>query len=127
MENDSVFMGRRDLGPKEKRGVARAEFVETVGDLLSEFQDGLLARARAFRDEATAHINSKEEFEAFFAEGKPGGFAWCFAADDPSYEPLLKSLKVTARCIPLADNDERGTCIFTGAEGQPKIVFAKSY
>ncbi len=127
MENDSVFMGRRDLGPKEKRGVTRAEFVETVGDLLSEIQNGLLARARTFRDEATVQIDTKEEFEAFFAEGKPGGFAWCFAADDPSYEPLLKSLKVTARCIPLADNDERGTCIFTGAKGQPKIVFAKSY
>ncbi len=125
MASDSAFMGRRDS--RDKRGVPRAELLETVSDLLTEIQDGLLAKARAYRDEATVEVSSKAEFEAYFAKGQPGGFAWCFAADDDSYEPLLKSLKVSARCIPIADNDELGTCIFTGAQGQKKIVFAKSY
>lgn len=127
MAADSVFMARRDRPHREKAGVLRAEFVATVGDLLTEIQDGLLQRALAYRDESTAQIDSKADFEAFFADGQPGGFAWCFAADDPSYEPLLKSLKVTARCIPINDNDEVGACIFTGAAGQRRIVFAKAY
>jgi len=126
MEADSVFMGRRDQSPRDKRSVPRAELLETVGDLLSEIQDGLLARARAYRDEATVEVADVDAFKRFFRKGD-GGFAWCFAADDPSYEPLLKDLKVSARCIPLADNDATGTCIFTGAEGVKKIVFAKSY
>ena len=50
----------------------------------------------------------------------------CFAADDPSYETLLKKLKVSPRCMPV-DNDETGRCIFTGAEGAPLTVFARSY
>lgn len=127
VESDSVFLARRDLGPKEKRGVPRAEFLETVGDLLTEMQDGLLQRARDRRAANTAQIASQAEFEAYFAEGQPGGFAWCHAADVEDYEPLLKSLKVTARCIPLADNDELGDCIFTGTPGQKKIVFSKAY
>ncbi|MCO4772019.1 MAG: proline--tRNA ligase [Deltaproteobacteria bacterium] len=127
MENHSVFMGRRDLSPKDKSGVPRDEFVAQVGELLQEIQDGLLARAKAYRDAATVTLSSKEDFAAYFAAGQPGGFAWCFAADDPSYEPFLKSLKVTARCIPLDNNDALGDCIFTGAAGQQKILFAKSY
>ena len=126
MEGDSVFMGRRDKGPKEKESVPRAQFVADVCALLDSIQGGMLERARAYRDEATAHVADREQFEAYFKDGD-GGFAWCFAADDPSYEDLLKSLKVSARCIPLHDNDELGTCIFTGATGQKKIVFAKSY
>ncbi len=127
MESDSVFMGRRDKDPKEKVSIPRREFIEGVKDLLQEIQDGLLEKARAYRDEATAFVETREQFEAFFAAGRSGGFAWCFAADDESYEDLLKSLKVSARCIPLEGNDELGECIFTGAAGQKKTVFAKSY
>ena len=127
MEADSVFMARRDRPHRDKAGVPRADFLATVRDLLDEIQDGMLERARAYRDESTVHLGSQAEFEAFFAAGQPGGFAWCHAADDASYEPLLKSLKVSARCIPLADNDELGVCIFTGAPGQVKTVFAKAY
>jgi len=71
-------------------------------------------------------VSSQEEFEAYFAGDNPG-FAWCFAADDSSYEAVLGKYKVTPRCIPVDDNDALGTCIFTGAEGQKKIVFAKAY
>ena len=127
MESDSVFMARRDQSPRDKRGVPRTELLETVGDLLTEIQAGMLAKAVTYRDEASTEVATQAEFEAYFADGQPGGFAWCFAADDASYEPLLKSLKVSARCIPIADNDELGTCIFTGATGQRKIIFAKSY
>jgi prolyl-tRNA synthetase len=127
MESDAVYMARRDRAHNDKVGVARADFLASVCDLLTEIQDGLYARALAYRDAATVELSSQAEFEAFFADGEPGGFAWCFAADVPDYEPLLKSLKVTARNIPLDGNDVAGTCIFTGAPGQKKIIFAKAY
>jgi len=125
--SDSVFMGRRDLGPREKSGVGRADFVATVTDILDEIQNGLFERALKRREDATTHIDNLDDFKAFFSGNAPGGFAWCYAVDDSSYEDVLAPLKVTPRCIPLKDNDTPGTCIFTGREAPRKIVFAKSY
>ena len=74
----------------------------------------------------TGEIKTQEEFEAYFSGDNPG-FAWCFAADNESYEAVLAKYKVTPRCIPVEGNDTLGTCIFTGEAGQKKIVFAKAY
>jgi len=127
VESDSVFMGRRDLGPRDKKGVPRADFIAQLPELLDEIQQVLFDRALARRAEATVEITNKADFEAFFAEGQPGGFAWCHAADVGDYEAVLSALKVTPRCIPIEDNDVTGDCIFTGTPGQRKIVFARSY
>jgi prolyl-tRNA synthetase len=126
MSKDSVFMGRRDKAPKDKVSLSRAEFVANIGGILGEIQDALYQRALTFREANTVRIDSVDAFKAFFA-GEGGGFAHAFAADDPSYAELLKDLKVTARCIPLADNEEVGTCIFTGTPNVKRIVFAKAY
>ena len=127
MKSDSVFMGRRDLGVRDKKGVDRSEFVATVGSLLDEIHTSLFDRAKAYRENATRSIHNLDEFNAFFEKGAPGGFAVCHAADEPSYEELLKGLKVTARCIPLEDNEERAPCIFTGQADCPKIIFSRAY
>jgi prolyl-tRNA synthetase len=123
----NVFMGRRDKGPREKETLSRESFVNDAAGILQEIQDTLLQRALDRRTAATQQVESLDEFKALFAKDEDGAFAWCHAADDPSYAPLLKELKVTARCIPLADNDSRGTCIFTGAPDQRKIVFSRAY
>jgi prolyl-tRNA synthetase len=124
----AVFMGRRDRAPKEKKSVPRDEFVATVGDLLAEVQQGLYARAEAFRAEHTATAASAEEFEALFRdEGAAAGFILAHAVEDGAYQERIKELKVSARCAPLADNDERGPCIFTGRPGCRKVIFARAY
>ena len=122
---DAVFMGRRDLEPRDKSGMGRAAFIESVTSILDEIQGTLFDRALARRDACSREVNSVEDFKAFFEAD--GGFAWCYAADDSSYEDLLAPYKVTPRCIPVDDNEPVGTCIFTGRPGQRKIVFAKSY
>jgi prolyl-tRNA synthetase len=126
MAKDSVFMGRRDKGPKEKVSMTREEIVAGIGGILEEIQANLYQRALAYREAATVRIDSVDAFKAYFAD-EGGGFAMAFAADDPSYAELLKELKVTARCIPLADNEETGACIFTGRPDQKRIVFARAY
>ncbi len=40
---------------------------------------------------------------------------------------LLKELKVTIRCVPLAGPEEPGKCIFTGKPSTKRAVFAKAY
>src|SRR5690606_27446142 len=66
LDKDSVFLARRDRGPKDKKSVGRGELVATIGALLQEIQDGLFARASAFRAEHTRVIDSKDEFYAYF-------------------------------------------------------------
>ncbi len=125
--NDGVFMGRRDKGPKDKLAMSRVDFVASIGALLAEIQDVLYQRALAYREAASVKVADVAAFHAFFAEDQPGGFAWAFAADDVTIAERLKEMKVTARCIPVDDNDELGTCIFTGKPNQKRIVFARAY
>jgi prolyl-tRNA synthetase len=137
IDQDSVFMGRRDRAPKDKGGIKRTDLVATIGTILQEMQDGMLARARAFQEANTRVIDSKEEFYAWFTapaaakEGGPtpihGGFAMTHFSGDVEVEKKVKDdLGVTVRCIPL-DDGEPGTCPFTGKPSAKRVVWAKSY
>lgn len=134
MESDSVFFGRRDAGPKAKKAVGRREFIDTFIDVLDDIQDGLLARAKDFRESNSVTIDSKEAFYAFFTPENSeqpeihGGFAWAHYSGEPELEAELQNdLKVTVRCIPQVEDPEPGICIFTGKPSRQRVVFAKSY
>ena len=137
LDKDSVFMGRRDKGPKEKSGMPRADLVASIGTLLQEIHDALYARALAYREAHTKVIDTKEEFYAYFAAPKTknpndptpihGGFAMTHFNGDPALEAKIKDdLAVTVRCIPLAPG-EPGTCPFTGQPSAKRVVWAKAY
>lgn len=128
---DKVFLGRRDTG--QKMNVDRAEFVQTVAEILEEIQQTLLQRARTLREENTRKIDDIEEFRDFFTplnSEKPeshGGYALCHWCEDPSVDQILKELKVTIRCVPVESEQEPGSCIFTGRSSRGRVVFAKAY
>ncbi|HVS24608.1 MAG TPA: His/Gly/Thr/Pro-type tRNA ligase C-terminal domain-containing protein, partial [Gammaproteobacteria bacterium] len=136
IDKDSVFAARRDRAPKDKQSVARAEFVAAVGATLQSIQEGLFARAKAYREEHTRKIDSKDEFYAFFTsereeEGKPtpihGGFALAHFDGDVALEQKIKDeLGVTVRLIPL-EKGEPGSCPFTGKPSAQRVVWAKAY
>jgi len=134
MNEDSVFMARRDLSPKEKRGVKREELLATLPAILDEIQQNLFDRALAYREENTRPIDDKEAFYAWFTaenEDKPeihGGFAlshWC--GDGACEEKIKNDLKVTIRCIPFEGEEEEGTCICCGKPSKKRVIFAKAY
>ncbi len=130
---DSVFMGRRDLAPSEKRSLTSQEFILQVTEILEAIQQNLLQRAKNYRDQHTREIDNLDDFKAFFTpenQQKPeihAGFAICYAIDSPVLEEYIKPLKVTARCIPLEQSAGTGQCIFTGKPTDKKIIFAKAY
>ncbi len=128
---DSVFLGRRDKSPKEKRSVPRQELIANVAQMLTEIQDGLFQRALDFRAEHTRQIDSLDDFRRFFAAADEktihGGFAICPWVEDPQVEETLKAMKVTTRCIPLEQDEFDGQCIFTGKPTKQRAVFAKAY
>jgi len=121
-----VFVARRDIGGKGQ-GTPREEFIANVSATLAEIQQTLFDRAARARDEATVEINTLAEFEAFFAEGSPGGLAYCHFVDGPQMEAKLKALNVTARCVPLDGEKEPGKCRFSGEQSTQRGVFARAY
>ena len=143
MAEDAVFMGRRDQGPKEKASMPRAEFVAQVASLLEDMQANLLARARAFRDEHTKVIDTKDEFYEFFAPPGGGGgggdtpvpahagFALAHWGEDREVEAKINDdLGVTIRCIPrdpVSGQDDEGVCPFSGQPSPRRVVWAKAY
>ncbi|MFK8112587.1 MAG: proline--tRNA ligase [Rubripirellula sp.] len=129
IEKNAVFMGRRDR-PKST-GIGRQELVSTIGDLLAEMQQCLFNKAADFRQQHSTEITSESDFRDFFtANGENeihGGFAHCHFASEDELQPLLKELKVTIRCVPRDDNNESGTCFYSGKPADKKAIFAKAY
>jgi len=132
LENNSVFVGRRDLDGK-REGMNRKELVSSIGNILTEIQRNLFTKASSFQKEHTHEINSKDELYDFFTpqnQSKPeihGGFAQIHWNRDSKWEEQLKNdLKVTVRCIPDGES-ESGDCLFSGEKSPGRVVVAKSY
>jgi prolyl-tRNA synthetase len=123
---DAVFMGRRDKEYKERKSIAKQEFMATITAILDDIQETLLNRARAFQVANTKVINNKDDFYQFFAG--EGGFALAHWNGSAAVEAKIKQdLSVTIRCIPLEDKAGPGKCIFTGEPSKQMVVFAKAY
>ncbi len=136
---DTLMPRRRDEPAGEKKpAVPRSEYVARISSELSAMQQNLFARALAERTANTRTITDLKEFEAFFtpqSEDKPeihGGFAVCHFTEGPQTAEILGKLKVTIRCVPVADEpgfaeEVPGKCLFTGQPTTRRAVFAKAY
>jgi len=134
IENGTTAIARRDKGPKEKTFVPQTDLPARLPAMLDEIQATLLARATTFLDAQTQHIDSKDDFYAYFTPqnaSKPephGGFALAHWNGSPEVEAQIKAdLKVTIRCIPFHGDKTPGTCPFTGEPSPQRVIWAKSY
>ncbi len=133
--SDSVFVGLRTQSPKDKKAVARSEFVKNLAQTLAAMQQALYDKALAFQKEHTLRIDSLDDLKAYFTptskneekQEAHGGFALVHWVEDAETEKLLKEMKITHRCIPLEGPAEEGKCIFTGKPSSKRSILAKSY
>jgi prolyl-tRNA synthetase len=127
--NESVTFYRRDFSSKEKTNFLRNELIEKISEILDDIQKKIFSKAQEYKNRNTQEINTWDDFKDFFNSDEKSfsGFAICYAVDNPSVEEYIKPLKVTARCIPLDQENSFGQCIFTGEKTNKKIVFAKAY
>lgn len=134
IDDNSVFVGRRDKSHKDKQSFKRDDFINQVTDTLDEIQLSLFERALLFRKEHSVTIEDKKTFVDFFTPAnseKPeihGGFAsscWCGSKECES--KIKQDLSVSIRCVPLFDIKEKGECIYCGQSATNRVIFAKAY
>jgi prolyl-tRNA synthetase len=132
MDSKQLQLARRDKPHRETTSFHADELVASIGDVLDDIQQNLLAKATDFREQHTRKIDKKSDFYDFFTSKKEeeihGGFALCHWNGDAAVEKKVKEdLNVTIRCIPLDGVEEQGTCIFTGEPSSKRVIFAKAY
>ena len=132
-----VSVARRDQPPRERQSLPRERFAAEAPAVLGQIQDGLLERARAFREAHTEQVEDLGSLQGYFEDEAHSGFAIApmaaEAEEDPAFQELLKRMKITPRCIigSAGDNGASSsaarTCAFTGARGAADVVFARAY
>ena len=108
-----------------------ADFASRAPALLEEIQQGLFARAQAFRDERSVTLATSGAVLDYFGAGEgtatKTGFARVHVAEDAAVTAALDPLKVTVRCIPMEGPDEPGTCVLTGRPVNRPSILARAY
>ncbi|NQT10247.1 MAG: proline--tRNA ligase, partial [Desulfobacteraceae bacterium] len=134
IDNNSVFVGRRDMPHRDKKSFKRDHFIGQITDILAAIQESLFERALLFRKEHSVTIEDKKTFIEFFTpenKEKPeihGGFAsscWCGSKECES--KIKQDLSVSIRCVPLFSIKEKGKCIYCGQPAGNRVIFAKAY
>jgi prolyl-tRNA synthetase len=125
IEKSSVFAARRDT--RAKQSLPMEGLAGTITNLLDEIQQGLLDRAKKFRDEHTSTADTYDEFKQIM-EGRPGFVIspWCESA---ACEADIKAeTQATIRNIPEGYDKAPGKpCIKCGKPATVSAWFAKAY
>ena len=132
LEKDQVCVKMRvdSAAGKGKEFLPTAQFVATIVERLTKFQDALLAAARQRMHERSVQLNTWDEFLRTFS-GDQSTFAWCHWDGTRETEARIKELtRATIRCIPLpgqGPEPEPGSCIVTGKPSPRRVLIAKAY
>jgi len=124
IEKAQVLVACRDT--REKLTVPLDGVAARVTALLDEIQRRLLDRARAFREERTARVSTRAEFDNLM-NGRPGFVIapWCGSA---TCEATIKAeTQATIRNMPLDAPSAMGACICCDQPAIAEAWFAKAY
>lgn len=124
LEKGTVELARRDTLTKEF--IKNEVLVEKIKHLLKEIQQNLYDKALNYRDEHTTQVSSYEEFKKVL-ENKGGFIAAHWDGTVETEQKIKEETKATIRCIPLEDNSEEGSCIYSGKPSARRVLFAKAY
>lgn len=125
----ACVLARRDVPGKEGKTFDVSTEPEalraTVGALLEELQEGMLAKARAYRDSMIVDVASVDELKAAIAEGKWARAAW--EGSDEDEKAIKEETGATIRCFPFEQPEGEKTCVMTGKPAAEVCLFAKAY
>jgi prolyl-tRNA synthetase len=123
IENGNMVVARRDTG--DKSFLSKDEAVAQIPDLLDEIQKGLFQQALIFQQENTHKVSTYDELKKVIKEG---GFVRCgWDGTDETEARVKKDIKATIRCIPMSENPEGLTCVYSGKPAKHEVIYAKAY
>jgi prolyl-tRNA synthetase len=123
VENGKVVLARRDTG--EKSFLSKEEVVAQIPDLLEEIQAGLFQQALKFQEENTHNVSTYDELKKII---KKGGFVRCgWDGTNDTEASVKEETKATIRCIPMSENPEGLTCVYSGKPAKHEVIYAKAY
>lgn len=124
LENGTVELARRDSREKEFVEMDRA--ADRIEELLEEVQQVLYQQAQGFLDRNTHVVDDLERFKEIME--KEGGMVYAHWDGTPETEEAIKdATKATIRCIPLDQEEEEGSCIWSGKPSKGRVIFARAY
>jgi prolyl-tRNA synthetase len=123
VENGNMVVARRDTG--NKSFLSKDEAIAQIPDLLMEIQKGLFQQALTFQQENTHKVSTYDEMKKVIKEG---GFVRCGWDGTGETEARVKEdIKATIRCIPMSENPEGLTCVYSGKPAKHEVIYAKAY
>jgi prolyl-tRNA synthetase len=123
VENNSVEIARRDT--LEKSSVTIDGIEDYITNLLEEIQNNIFQKALDFRQSRTVKVDTWEDFKTQIENSM---FVYAHWDGTPETEQKIKEeTKATIRCIPLDDDYEDGTCIYSGQPSKRRVIFARAY
>ncbi len=124
LENGTAEVARRD--EKTKSTVSMDGLAQHINQLLSDIQQNMFDKAKAYRDSHITKVDSWEEFVS--ALETKGGFVSAHWDGTAETEDEIKAkTKATIRCIPLNNEQEEGKCVLTGKPSKERVLFALAY
>ena len=124
LENNTVELARRDTLSKEN--ISLDGLVEKLDQLLLEIQEALFTKALEFRNTHITKVDTFEEFKNVL-ETKTGFVSAHWDGTTETEDKIKELTKATIRCIPLNQEEEAGSCVFTGKPSKGRVLFAKAY
>ena len=125
-------LGRRHGGflptqhDRRKTPAPLAGLAGALRDELARIQGDLFTAALARREQNTCRLDSWDDFVSLY-EGA-GGFAWCHWCEDDNCElQIQEETRATIRNIPLAREEEAGSCVRCGRPSPGRVLFAQAY
>ena len=123
IEAGKAVVARRDTG--EKADVPFDQITSALPAMLEDIHESLFARAKAYREAKTVTVNTYEEFKAAIEGGNFVRAHWCGDADVEA--KIKEETNATIRCIPFAEPEEAGTCVYSGKPSSTRVIFARAY
>ncbi len=124
LANQVVEVARRDT--KEKSTVSLEGISNYINNLLTEIQQNMFNKAKAYRDEHITKANTWDEFMDIL-DNKTGFVSAHWDGTSETEDAIKDKAKATIRCIPLNNEQEAGTCIFSGKPSTQRVLFARAY
>lgn len=114
---------RRDTLEKETVSLNGLEqYIET---LLTDIQNNIYEKARAYRD---ARVYECDNYEEFKERVKEGGFFLCHWDGTEETEAKIKEeTQATIRCVPFAYEQTEGIDMVSGKPSKCRVIIARSY